>query len=278
VRLGGPIFDKVTDPASWVAAHKRLGYRAAYCPVDEKADDATVLAYAQAAYAADLVIAEVGAWSNPISPDDAERRKNIQFNQDRLALAERLGARCCVNISGSRNAKSWAGPHADNFTRDTFDLIVQTVRTIIDAVKPRRTFYTLECMEWSPPYTAQNYVDLIRAIDRKAFAVHFDPVNLIWSPERYYRTGEIIREFVAALGPHIRSCHAKDVTLTDELTVHMPEVRPGTGGLDYRTFLKEIARLEPDTPVMLEHLAKAEDYDQAAAHIRGVAKDAGVTL
>jgi len=278
MRLGGPVFDKVTDPDSWVAAHRRLRYRAAYCPVDEKADDRTVLAYRMAAASADIVIAEVGAWSNPISPSDEERRKNIRLNQERLALAERIGARCCVNVAGSRNPTSWAGPHADNFTRETFDLIVETVRTILDAVKPARTFYTLECMAWIPPYTTQSYADLVKAIDRKAFGVHFDPVNMIWSPQRFYQTGRIIREFVAALGPHIRSCHAKDVALTDELTVRMPEVRPGLGGLDYRAFLESIAKLDPDTPVMLEHLPKAEDYDQAAAHIRGVAKELGVAL
>jgi sugar phosphate isomerase/epimerase len=278
MRLGGPVFEKCPDPAAWTAAVKRLGYRAAYCPLPPDAADDMVKAYEAAAQAADIVIAEVGAWSNPISPSDEERRKNIRFNQERLALAERIGARCCVNVAGSRHPTSWAGPHADNFTRETFDLIVETVRTILDAVRRARTFYTLECMEWIPPYTTQSYADLVKAIDRKAFGVHFDPVNMIWSPERFYQTGRIIREFVAALGPHIRSCHAKDVALTDELTVRMPEVRPGLGGLDYRAFIESIAGLDPNTPVMLEHLPKAEDYDQAAAHIRGVAKELGVAL
>jgi sugar phosphate isomerase/epimerase len=133
-------------------------------------------------------------------------------------------------------------------------------------------------MQWSYPHTADDYVDLIKAIDRKQFAVHFDPVNMIWSPERYFHTGDIIRDFVAKLGPHIRSCHAKDTTLSDKLTVHLDEIRPGLGNLDYKVFLKELSGLAPDVTLMLEHLKGAEEYQLAADHIRSVAKEIGVTL
>jgi sugar phosphate isomerase/epimerase len=278
MRLGGPVHETSGDPQAWAEAATGFAYRAVYCPVGEKADDATVRAYAKAAADAGLVIAEVGAWSNPLSPDAAERAKNIAYNQARLALADRIGARCCVNIAGSRSKESWHGPCAANFTDETFDLIVETVRTIIDAARPTRTYYTLECMAFAPPYTADNYLALVKAVDRDRFAVHFDPVNIIWSPMRFYATGEVIREFVAKLGPRIRSCHAKDIALSDELTVHLSEVRPGTGGLDYRTLLRELDRLDPDLPLMLEHLKGAEEYAKAAQHVRSVAKEVGVDV
>jgi sugar phosphate isomerase/epimerase len=278
MRLGGPVFEKYTDPESWATAVKRLGYRAAYCPVRDDADDDLARAYEAAAKKADIVIAEVGAWSNPIDPDDAKARQARDLNIKRLALAERVAARCCVNIAGSRSTASWHGVDAGNFTKATFDLIVETVRGIIDAVKPARTFYTLECMQWAPPYTTDSYVDLVKAIDRKAFAVHFDPTNMIYSPERYYRTGEIIREFVAKLGPHIRSCHAKDVLITDKAICHLDECLPGTGNLDYAVFVTELARLDADLPLMLEHLKTADEYVRAAEHVRGVAAKAGVAL
>jgi hypothetical protein len=65
MRLGGPIFEKFDSPETWIAAVKVLSYRAAYCPVGLDADDATIRAYERAAQEADVVIAEVGAWSNP---------------------------------------------------------------------------------------------------------------------------------------------------------------------------------------------------------------------
>ncbi|MCM8756987.1 MAG: hypothetical protein NC823_00715 [Candidatus Omnitrophica bacterium] len=60
-----------------------------------------------------------------------------------------------------------------------FDLIVEVVRQIIDAVKPVRSYYTLETMPWMYPDSAESYQSLLQAVDRKAFAVHFNPVNLL---------------------------------------------------------------------------------------------------
>jgi sugar phosphate isomerase/epimerase len=277
MRLGGPVAEHYDDPEQWVVALRRLGYSAAYCPVDESRGSGVVRAYARAAETANIVIAEVGAWSNPLSPDEPTRRAALSLCQARLALADEIGARCCVNIAGSRG-EQWDGPHPDNLTQATFDLIVETVRQIVDAVKPRRTFYTLEPMPWVYPDSPDSYLRLIRAIDRPQVAVHLDPANIVSSPQRFYANGALIRECFAKLGPYIKSCHAKDIRLDTRLTVHLDEVRPGLGGLDYRAYLQELDRLDPDTPLMLEHLSTAEEYELSANYVRSVAEDLGVAL
>ena len=277
MRLGGPIFGENSNPDSWAKAVKSHGYSAAFCPVDADSDEATIDSYIEAAKKADIVIAEVGAWSNPISDDDAEREAAREKCRTQLALADRVGANCCVNISGSRGAK-WDGPDPNNLTDDTFDLIVESVRSIIDAVKPTRTFYTLETMPWAYPVGPDSYLRLIKAIDRTQCAVHLDPVNIINSLDRYYHSGDLIRDCFTKLGPYMKSCHAKDIVIADNLTLHLDETRPGLGGLDYATYLRELDRLDPDIPLMLEHLPSAEEYALGAEHIRSVAKKGGVTI
>lgn len=277
MRLGAPIFQPYTDPASWVAAVQAKGYGAAYCPVKPDADLALITAYRQAAQRANIVIAEVGAWSNPLSPDPGERAAALDKCKAGLLLAERIGARCCVNIAGSRGAK-WDGPHPADLTEETFALLVSTVREIIDAVQPRQTVYALETMPWMYPDSVASYQRLIKAIDRPGFGVHFDPVNLVNSPQRYFENAALIRECVAALGPAMRSVHLKDIQLANRLTVHLDEVRPGQGGLAINTLLRELHQLAPDLPVMLEHLPSEADYDLAAAHVRAVAQNEGITL
>jgi sugar phosphate isomerase/epimerase len=277
MRLGGPVFEHYTNPDEWVKALRKLGYRAAYTPVGDDATDETIQAYARAAQEADIVIAEVGAWSNPLSPDDKTRREAIALCQRRLAQAEAIGARCCVNITGARG-EQWDGPYPDNLTPATFDLIVDTVREIIDAVQPTRTFYTLETMPWMYPDSVDSYVALVKAIDRKQCAAHLDPVNLICSPQRYFNNADLLRESFAKLGPIIKSCHAKDISLSGKLTTHLDEVRIGLGALNYHVFLQEMNKLAPDTPLMLEHLPAATDYDQAAAQVRKVAAELGLKL
>lgn len=277
MRLGGPLFDDVKDPEQWVEALQKKGYRAAYCPVQPDDDGDLIDAYAEAAKKADIVIAETGAWSSPVSEDDKARKAALKLNKDQLALAERIGARCCVNVAGGRGT-NWLAPDPRDMTEETFDMIVEVVREIIDEVRPTRTFYTLETMPYTYPDTVDCYVRFVKAIDRKQFACHFDPVNLISSPQLYYSNAEVIRDFCNKLGPYIRSCHAKDTQLMNELTVFLKEVIPGTGALCYRTYLTELSKLDPDIPVMLEHLETEEEYDQAASYVRLVAEETGETL
>ena len=278
MRLGAPVHVPSADPEAWVAALREAGYSAAFCPLSHDTDDeAEIRRYAHAAATADIVIAEVGAWSNPLSSDHAERSAAIDKCIAALALAEHVGARCCVNISGSRGRK-WDGPDKKNLTPETFDMIVEVLRQIVDAVQPKRTFYTLETMPWAYPDSADSYLRLLQAIDRKAVAVHLDPVNLVCSPQRYFANGDLIRDCFAKLGPHIRSCHAKDILLHEKLTTHLDEVRPGLGNLDYATFLTELSKLDDqDTPLMIEHLPM-DQYPAAAEHIRTVASQAGATI
>ncbi len=277
MRLGGPVFVDQLTPETWIAALQAKGYRAAYCPVEADASVDVIQAYAEAARRADIVIAEVGAWSNPLAPDDVTRKAALAKCQAQLALADEIGARCCVNISGSRG-EVWDGPHPDNFTDETFEMIVDTVRAILDAVKPKRAFYTLEPMPWMYPDSASSYIRLLKAVAHPQFAVHVDPVNVVCSPQRYFGNGDLIREWFAKLGLHIKSCHAKDIKLADKLTVHLDEVRPGLGNLDYRAYLRELDKLDPDAPLMLEHMHRQEDYDLGAAYIRQVAEEVEVKV
>jgi sugar phosphate isomerase/epimerase len=277
LRLGGQVFLEQKNPESWSIALKQAGFSATTCPINGDDDISELDDYLKAARDNNIIISEVGAWSNPISTNEETRRNAITYCIQRLELAERIGAQCCVNIAGSRG-QQWDGPDLDNFSNDTFELIVETTREIIDAIKPERTVFALEMMPWIFPDSADSYLSLIKAVDRKGFGVHFDPVNIISSPRTYYRNGEMIQDFFAKLGPHIRNCHAKDILLRGTLTVHLDEVIPGQGALDYRTFLTELNKLHPDTTLIIEHLSTNEEYHQAADYIRQTASELGISL
>lgn len=263
------------SPDVWIQSLRKHGYRVAFFPAGVRVD---VDEYVRAAREADILIAEVGAWSNPLDPDPVRRSEAIRFCQTQLALAEQIGARCCVNISGSRNPEQWDGPHNDNFSRDTFDMIVDVVREIIDAVRPTRTWYTLEPMPWALPDSVESYVQVLEAVDRQAFAAHLDPVNLITNPRQYYAQSEWLLYCVRTLGPFIKSCHIKDIVLEGRLTVQLRETRPGLGKFDYRRFFRALSHLDSDMPVLLEHLDTEEEYGLATRYVRGEAAAVGITL
>jgi sugar phosphate isomerase/epimerase len=276
--LGAPLFEKYEDPEGWIRALVKLGYRAAYSPVSIDDDEATVEAYASAARKSGIIIAEVGAWSNPISPDETQRKAAFEKCVSSLQLADQLGANCCVNVSGSRNREHWAGPHPENLTHETFEMVVEVTRKIIDEVKPRHTFFALEAMPWAFPYSADTYLELLVAVDRDRFAVHLDPMNMITSPEIFFNNGVMIRDCFMKLGPYIRSCHAKDMTIREDIyTPHLDETRAGLGSMDYTAFLTELSKLD-NIPLMIEHLETAEEYKLAANYIRSVAAGNGISM
>lgn len=278
MRMGAPILRPYTTPEEWVRHVLAKGYRAAYSPLRGGESDAEIDRYADAAKAADIVIAEHGAWRcNCISPYETERQQAISFCAEQLAAADRLGARCCVSLSGSRGNR-WAAPHADNLSEEIFEMVADNTRKIIDLVKPSRTVYSLEPMPWTFPDSPENYERLIKTVGRTAFGVHYDPVNLIYSPNRYYHSGKYIKEFVKRLGGKIYSCHIKDVKLLDQYVFHLEECIPGEGELDYTTLLTCLSTLNPDLPIMMEHLTEDAQFDQGAAYIRAKANELGLTV
>ena len=278
IRLGGPIFNPSHDPEELALAHVKLGYRAAYCPHVSLDDKQRIRDIARAFAKHGVMLAEVGRWVNLMEADSGKRAENLKKVTDGLALAEAIGARCCVDIAGSFNPKVWFGPHPDNLSARFLDAAVENARKIIDAVQPRRVKFTYEVMGWALPDSPDAYLKMIKAVDRPAFGVHLDPCNLVNTPGHFYDTTRLLNECFDKLGPWIVSCHAKDIGWSNppEMQVHLVEVLPGTGVLDYATYLRRLASLPADVPLMQEHLKTAEEYGKARQYIMATGTKAGV--
>ena len=145
-------------------------------------------------------------------------------------------------------------------------------------MKPKRSRFCYEMMGWALPDSPDSCVKLLKAVDRPALGVHLDPCNLVNSPEKFYHNTALLNECFDKLGRWIVSCHAKDLTWDVEMNVHFREVAPGKGSLDYATYLKRLAELPQNAPLMLEHLSTAEDYAAAREHIFAVGRKAGLSF
>ena len=278
LRLGGPVSVPGDDPDVLARAHRARGFRAAYCPTIPLSDGARLRDTAAAFERHDVILAEVGRWVNLLDSDAEKRKKNLETVTEGLALAEALGARCCVDIAGSLSPTSWFGPHPDNLSPTFFDAAVQNARAIVDAVKPTRTRFCYEMMAWSLPDSADACLRMVKAVDRPGFGVHLDPCNLVNSPERFYRSSAVVRECYSKLAPWIASVHVKDLAWEVEMSVHFREVRAGLGAIDHSVLLTQHAKACPHVPLMLEHLETPDEYDAARDHLLGVAATARVSF
>lgn len=278
MRLGGNVFYNGTDPEEYALLHVKKGYGAALCPDFVTLDDPAKLQEFKAVMKAhDIVIAEVGAWSNPLHPNRDEAEKNIRHMIARLRLAEELEACTCVNILGTKQTATWFGPHKDCYSEAFFEESVKVSQRIIDEVNPTHTKLSFEMMPYCFLDCPQEYLRYLQAVDRTAAAVHLDICNTMNNPRRFYRNAEFIKETIGLLKDYIVTMHLKDIALVeDSLTAAFEEVLIGTGGIDYKVLMEEIAKLHGDTPAMLEHLETETEYDKAAEATMNFAKSAGL--
>ncbi len=257
------------SPAEWAANLSALGCKSVVFPVDSSASNELIDAYCLAAKEFDLTIAEVGIWRNAISLDEAERQQQMDYSIKQLKLADKIGAKCCVNVSGALGSR-WDGPYKENFSKEAWYRTVKMAQDIIDEVKPVNTYLTLEPMPWMYPTGPEEYAKLLEDVNRDRFAVHLDIINMINTPKRYFFPEEFLDETFDLLGSSIKSCHIKDVHLRGEFTFQLQECMVGKGEFPLKYYMQEIAELKDDVPVILEHLQTDEEYLEGLKYLQSL--------
>jgi sugar phosphate isomerase/epimerase len=277
MRIGGGIEKTYNNPDEWIQLVKELKYSAVLTPVGYDASKEEKKAYKDYIKKYNLVLGEVGAWRNPISTNEAEQKASLKYCKNQLALAEEMEANCCVNIAGARG-EQWDWIYQDNYEADVYALIVDSVREIIDAVNPKRTFYTIEPMPWMVPDSPDQYLQLLNDVDRKAFAVHMDFTNMVNSPKRFIYSRDFIQECFDKLGPYIKSVHIKDAFMHQKYPCCIEECMPGKGTFDYGHILRCCENLGTDMTAFVEHLSTHEEYKEAVQNVRNIGKKENITI
>ena len=254
----------------WAAKQSSLGCRSVVFPLTYEASDADISDYVSAAGDYDLTIAEVGIWKNVFALNTQEREAARRFAVGQLHLADAIGARCCVNIAGTFGGPQWDGGYRENFSRECWDMTVEYVQNLIDEVRPSRTEFSLEPMPWMIPTGPDEYLRLIQDIDREAFGVHLDVVNMINCPERYFNSDDFLEECFDKLAGLIRSCHVKNIRLEPTLTFKLQETGVADGSLNLRHYLELADKEDSDMPLIIEHLTTDEEYILALRYVRSL--------
>ena len=278
--LGGTVAGANSNIREWERLLAASRFRAVTAPFDFRTPEEDITAYRAAAERQGVLFAEAGVWKNPLDPDPRKAEAAVAYAVGQLAMADRLGIPCCVNIVGSCSPLGWDAADPANFTRETYGRIIESIRRIIDSAKPKEAFYCIEPMPWMIPDSPDVYLMLMRDVDREQFAVHMDFVNMINCPRRYLDPEAFIEECFGTLGPWIKSTHLKDTRMhPTRLTTVLEECSPGEGTLDFAKVLRIIDRYLPkDAPVLLEHMRTFEEYARAYDEVEKQAALAGVPI
>ena len=79
------------------------------------------------------------------------------------------------------------------------------------------------------------------------------------------------------LGDHIVSGHAKDISIKPSHITHMPTGAPGTGQLDFATYIRRMEDLDPTYPLIVEG-ASTEQLPATSQFLHGVAAELGIEV
>ena len=270
MRIGISTSLKHDTPKEWAEKMAAYGCRSVVFPVDYTAPDSLISDYVEEAKKHDLRIAEVGIWKNVFAIDQAEREEARQRALSQLRLADEIGADCAVNVAGTWGGPIWDGGYTENYGKEAWDRIVAYIQDLIDTVKPKHTTYSIEAMPWMYPTGPDEYVRMIKQVDRAEFSCHLDVVNMINCPERYFFSGEFLDEVFDKMGGFVKSCHLKDIRLRDELTFQLQEVACGEGTLDIGKYMSLAHKCDPDMPMIIEHLNTDEEYEKSLSYVKEI--------
>ena len=222
----------------------------------------------------DVTFFDMHSVCNLIHPDLDERRKIKSWFIEQMEAAERIGCPMVTAHVGSM-APGAVHPHPDNWTRETWDLGVKEVRQIIadtTGLKCVLAFEPDSLVQVNNPWACRQLVDDCGPRAQ----ICLDPVNMS-NLEYHYRKTEYINACFDLLGEDIHCCHAKDIKLEDSLQPRLVQTEPGTGTMDYETYLARLSRLDHPRTLLLEHLP-TERYPDVKKFMEETAEKVGVTI
>ncbi|MFC1573652.1 sugar phosphate isomerase/epimerase family protein [Candidatus Latescibacterota bacterium] len=225
----------------------------------------------------DVTVFEVGAYSNIMHPDK-KRRQEINANIVRkFEDAENIGGTMVATVSGSCDPKYLINPHPENWTMESWKILVASVRQILRDTAGMSVTLGMEAQVTTNIDGPKAHRRLIDDVGDDRCCVNLDPTNMV-SLATYFHTTELLDECFDLLGESIMGCHAKDTyIIPNEQTVHVQEVCPGKGIMDYETFIARMSRMKWPRALFPEHIEK-EEFPLADAYIKKTAAKIGVKI
>jgi len=254
-----------------------LGFRGASLPFDPSWDEADLVALRKAFDGERAEIVELACPCNFLTPSAEACRRNFALLRRALEAGALLNCDHVTTHAGTRHPdpNQPLAAHPDNWADATWDLFVQRVWAFLDEAEDMGVRLCFQ----PHPATTLNTLESLAGLTADATTVRvrvaLDPAAL-FDAEAAARPTRALAEIFATLADTIAVARATDVRLiasTDE-----PLVEPaalGEGVLDYPTYLKLVAALELDTPVVVPPQPSDAAYRAAHAFLTAAANRAG---
>lgn len=200
---------------------------------------------------AGLTIHSIGVYTNLIHPDEAERKANLAYFDQMMAVGAAMNVHTFVTEAGHYDT---CDPLPFHFQEPVWRQMVATGRELAKLAQDRGATVLLESYFGSFFASAKRTRVYIEEIGSPHIRALLDPANILEIND--------LEEMFLQLGSYIDCLHAKDRKLHVERGV-----AAGQGDLDYPKFVALAAQHAPNAPFILEYVGP-DDYLQALAHLQ----------
>lgn len=240
---------------------------------------------------ADLPISSISGYTNIIHPDLDERARRLDALKELLRYARDFGTPYVISETGTFNTESDWVADPKNKTEEGYQTAAKVVEELAQVAYDHGAFFVVE------NYT-QNVIGSVQEIQRLFADVRHPGLKLMCDPTNYFdgsnidKVDQTINELFDAFGPEFVIAHAKDIEKADDVgekhahiegtteannfrgagAVGLPAA--GLGLLNYELYLSRLVEVQPNIPLMIEHLDE-NDIPRAKAFVDGVLNQIG---
>ncbi len=207
----------------------------------------------------------IGAYFNPVHPDESKIENGIAVFKDYLSHAKELGCDIVGSETGSYNGDKWTY-NPQNRTEEALGRVIGTFSELCDFAKDRGVFVGMEGAFGHVCYDVKTLDRAIRAIGRDNIRIIFDLYNYL-DKSNVGKMYDILSEGLQTFGDRICVFHIKDCVIAEDGTLKQCGV--GQGIFDYPRIIGEIAKVCPDANLVFEGTT-GDDIPIAVKHLKNI--------
>ena len=214
-----------------------------------------------------------------------------------IELARDLDVQVALIRPGSLNPVGSYAPSAKNHTPECMERLVETLRRVADKAEAEGQTIVIETYNTTIMNSPETNVQVVNAVGSARIRIVLDYVNHFQSLAQVYDSTARINHIFEVMGSVCPVGHCKDISVGNDLALHLNEDIPGAGELDIATALRRWHALQPDGYMLIEHIPNEKlphdlspderkawelrpnpKYAQAAANAHRIAREAGVEV
>lgn len=223
-------------------------------------------AFSRTFKSAGLTVPLIGAYFNPVHPNEEKIKNGVAVFKDYLAHCHELGCEVVGSETGSYNGDKWTY-HPQNRTEEAVNRVIDTFAELADFAKSQNAFIGMEGAFGHVCWNVKTLDRAVKAIGRDNIKIIFDLYNYLDAPngsnadERY----DILHEGLETFGDRIVVFHIKDCVIAEDGS--LKQVGVGKGIFDYSKIIPEIRKVCPDANLVFEGTT-GEDIPDAVAYLK----------